>query len=87
VCLQLPPVAECPDQRRRKKWAARKEFRMSAPQLPQALELLPLEEAVWQAWQNANRKEEAAYVAKQLKFGVVLAPLAIVAVLFWLFRS
>jgi hypothetical protein len=87
VCLQLPSATERPDPRQRKKWAARKEFRMSAPQLPQALELLPLEEAVWQAWRSANRKEEAAYVAKRLKFGVVLAPLAMVALLFWLFRS
>jgi hypothetical protein len=60
---------------------------MSAAQMPQAIESLQLDEHVWQAWLEKNRKAEQLYFAKRLKFGLLVSPLLLAALLFWLARS
>jgi hypothetical protein len=60
---------------------------MSAAQMPQAIESLQLDEHVWQAWLEKNRKTERVYFARQLRFGLLVSPLLVAALLFWLVKS
>ena len=60
---------------------------MSAAQLPQAIESLQLDDRVWHAWLEKNRKAERLGFEKRLRFGFMVSPLLLAALLFWLFKS
>ena len=60
---------------------------MSAAQLPQAIESLQLDEQVWGAWLEKNRKAERLGFEKRLRFGLVVSPVLLAALLYWLFKS
>ena len=60
---------------------------MSAAQLPQAIESLQHDERVWRAWQEKNRKTEQLGFEKRVKFGLVVSPILLAALVFWLRRS
>ena len=60
---------------------------MSAAQMPQAIVSLQLDEHVWQAWLEKNRKAEQLHFAKRLRFGLLVSPLLVAALLFWLVKS
>jgi hypothetical protein len=60
---------------------------MSAAQLPQAIESLPLSEHAWQAWLEKNRKAEQLGFEKRMKIGLMISPLLLAALLFWLFKG
>jgi hypothetical protein len=56
---------------------------MNAPLLPQLVEVLPLDEQVWQDWLDKNHRREKAYFAKRLRITVMLSPVLMAAVLLW----
>ena len=60
---------------------------MSTAQMPQAIESLQLDEDVWQAWLEKNRKAERLGFEKRLKFGLLVSPLLLAALLFWVVKS
>ena len=60
---------------------------MSTAQLPQAIESLRHDEQVWRAWQEKNRKAERLGFEKRVKFGLVVSPVLLAALLYWLFKS
>ena len=60
---------------------------MSTAQMPQAIESLQLDEHAWQAWVEKNRKAEILGFEKRLRFGFVVSPVLIVALLYWLVKT
>src|SRR5689334_19579349 len=85
--LRLPRLAERTSRERHSNGISHVEGDpMSAAQMPQAIESLHLDETVWQAWLEKNRKTEQLYFAKRLRFGLLVSPLLAAALLFWLFK-